>query len=105
MEIPVPKPVVTGGWPEEAFVGDVLVCTFEGEHLDTVTEVKVAPAAKGVVATLGDPRNHLADGAQQSSTALTVTIEVGFSVYPGEKRIELISPEGASNSLPFLIMM
>ncbi len=101
----MPKPVVTGGWPEEAFVGDVLVCTFEGEHLDTVTEVKVAPAAKGVVTTLGDPHNRLADDPQQSSTALTVTIEVGYSVYPGEKRIELISPEGTSNPLPFLIMM
>ena len=101
----MPKPVVTGGWPEEAFVGDIVVCTFEGEYLDTVTDVKVAPAAKGVVAMLGDPHNHLAEDVQRSNTALTVTIEVGFSVYPGEKRIELISPEGASNPLPFLIMM
>ncbi|MEM8715846.1 MAG: hypothetical protein AAGE92_08720 [Cyanobacteria bacterium P01_G01_bin.4] len=101
----MPKPLVTGGGPEEAFVGDVLVCTFEGEHLDAVTEVKVAPAAKGVVTTFGDPHDKLADAPQQSSTALTVTIEVGYTVYPGEKRIELISPEGASNPLPFLIMM
>ncbi len=47
------KPIVYHGWPQEAFIGDVIVCTLEGEHLDQVTGVKVAPAAKGVVATIG----------------------------------------------------
>ncbi|MGK7905943.1 MAG: hypothetical protein AB4040_01765 [Synechococcus sp.] len=101
----MPKPIVTGGWPEEAFVGDVLVFTLQGEHLNEVTEVRVAPAAKGVKTTIGDPYERLKDEVEQSDTALTVTIEVGYAVYPGEKRMELISPEGNSNALPFLIMM
>ena len=101
----MPVPIVTDGWPQEAFVGDVLVCTFEGEYLDGVTEVTVTPAAKGIKTTIGDPYNRLKEGVENSSSALTVTIEVGFSVYPGEKRIELISPEGRSNPLPFTVMM
>ena len=99
------KPVVTKGWPEEAFVGDILVCTFRGEHLSEVTDIKVAPAAKGVKTSIGDPYERLKGQAEKSDSAITVTIEVGYEVYPGEKRIELISPEGNSNALPFLIMM
>lgn len=101
----MPRPIVTAGWPEEAFVGDVLACTLEGRNLDTVTEIKVAPAAKGVKAIFGDPHDKLVGEAQRSETALTVTFEIDYATYPGEKRIELVSPEGTSNALPFLIMM
>ncbi len=93
------------GWPLEAFLGDVLVCQLEGEHLDQVTEIKVSPAGKGVEVTMGDPFGRLPDPAVCTSEKLTVTFEVKTSTYPGEKRIVLYSPEGESDPLPFLIMM
>lgn len=98
-------PFVTAGWPEEAFVGDVVACTLEGRNLDSVTDIKVAPAAKGVTVRFGDPHGKLGSEPQRSATALTVTFEIDYSTYPGEKRIELMSPSGTSNALPFLIMM
>ncbi|MEM6445326.1 MAG: hypothetical protein AAF704_01995 [Cyanobacteria bacterium P01_D01_bin.123] len=99
------RPIVTAGWPEEAFIGDILACTLEGRNLDTVTEIKVAPAAKGVTAHFGDPHGKLDIEPQRTATALTVTFEIDYNTYPGEKSIELISPAGPSNALPFLIMM
>ncbi|WP_026101027.1 hypothetical protein [Synechococcus sp. PCC 7336] len=101
----MPKPRVNLTWPLEAFLGDVLVCTLEGEHLDTVTDVKVAPAAKGVKTTIGDPYGRLGQPPQQTAEALTITFEVDYSTYPGEKRVELISAEGNSDPIPFTIMM
>jgi hypothetical protein len=89
----------------EAFVGDVMVCTLQGDHLQTVTEIKVEPMGKGITVTLGDPLGRLPEGAKCSPQELTVTFEVGFKTYPGEKRILLISPQGSSDPLPFLIMM
>ncbi len=99
------KPIVYRGWPLEAFIGDVIVCTLEGEHLDQVTGIKVAPAAKGVVATIGDPLGRLSEPPQQTATALTITFEIDVKTYPGEKRIVLLYAEGESDPLPFLIMM
>lgn len=92
----MPVPIVTEGWPLEAFVGDVLVCTLKGQHLDQVKEIKVVPAGKGITTTIGDP---------VEPETLTVTFEIGSQTYPGEKRILLISEEGESSPLPFLIMM
>ncbi|NJK63389.1 MAG: hypothetical protein HC921_12525 [Synechococcaceae cyanobacterium SM2_3_1] len=99
------RPYVSEGWPQEAFLGDVLVCTLKGEHLDQVTDIQVAPAAKGIEAVIGDPYGRLGGEVQQHAQALTVTVKVGFQTYPGEKRIVLVGPEGESNPLPFLIMM
>ncbi|MDX2270880.1 MAG: hypothetical protein NW237_02885 [Cyanobacteriota bacterium] len=99
------RPLITAGWPLEAFVGDILVCTLEGAHLDAVTEIKVAPAAKGIQVRLGDPLGRAQYPVQQSSEALTVTVEIGFQVYPGEKRMVVVSPAGESDPLPFLVMM
>ncbi len=101
----MPQPVVTRGWPLEAFIGDIIVCTLEGNHLDQVTEIVVAPAAKGIVTTIGDPLSRSQAPVQHSATALTVTFEISVKTYPGEKRIVLKSPEGDSDPLPFLLMM
>lgn len=90
------RPLVRRGWPLEAFVGDVVVCTLEGEHLDQVESITVEPAAKGILVTLGDP---------SQPHALTVTFEIQPSTYPGEKRILLHSPQGSSDPLPFLVML
>lgn len=53
------KPVVRRGWPLEAFVGDVIVCTLEGSHLDQVTEIRVSPAGKGIRVSFGIPWDAL----------------------------------------------
>lgn len=98
------KPIVKKGWPLEAFIGDIMVCTLEGENLDQTTGFKVEPAGKGIVITIGDLYQKMAL-PQQSSTALTITIEVNVKTYAGEKRIMLISDQGESNPLPFLVMM
>lgn len=100
----MPVPIVTEGWPLEAFVGDVVVCTLKGEHLDQVKQIKVVPAGQGITTTFGDPTGKTPD-PQASAAALTVTFEITAKTYPGEKRILLISEEGESDPLPFLIMM
>lgn len=97
-------PIVTEGWPLEAFVGDVVICTLKGQHLDQVKEIKVVPAGKGITITFGDPTGQTPE-PQATAEALTVTFEVSAQTYPGEKRILLISEAGESAPLPFLIMM
>jgi hypothetical protein len=86
-------------------VGDVIVCTLEGSHLDQVTEIRVSPAGKGIRVSLGDPLGQAKEPVQRGPAQLTVTFEIDASTYPGEKRIELISAAGASDPLPFLVML
>ena len=106
---PMARPKVTRGWPLEAFVGDRVVCTLEGEHLDQVESVTVEPMGKGILITIGDPNGQLPDppppSGQTSAQTLTVTFEIQPTTYPGEKRILLHSQAGSSDPLPFLIMM
>lgn len=99
------RPEVRRGWPLEAFVGDVIVCRLEGSHLDQVTEIRVSPAGKGIRVRFGDPLGQAKEAVQASAEQLTVTFEIDPSTYPGEKRIELISPAGPSDPLPFLVML
>jgi hypothetical protein len=99
------RPRVTRGWPLEAFVGDTVVCTLEGDHLDQVDRITVEPVAKGIHVTLGDPLGQLKSPAQATAQALTVTFEIQSSTYPGEKRILVHSPAGTSDPLPFLVML
>jgi hypothetical protein len=101
----MPPPRVTSGWPEEAFLGDILVCTLQGQHLDTVTDARIGPVGKGVEIALGDPYGKLPTPPVKTAAALTITVQIGYNTYPGEKRVELVSSEGNSNSLPFTIMM
>ncbi|MGF1575844.1 MAG: hypothetical protein ACFCU9_07860 [Cyanophyceae cyanobacterium] len=99
------RPKVTRGWPLEAFVGDRVVCTLEGEHLDQVDSITVEPMGKGILITMGDPHGQLVELPPQSAQVLTVTFEIQTTTYPGEKRILLHSQAGSSAPLPFLIMM
>lgn len=102
----MPIPIVTEGWPLEAFVGDVLVCTLKGQHLDQVKQIKVVPAGKGITTTIGPLAPAPSESTSEpGSETLTVTFEIGSQTYPGEKRILLISEAGESAPLPFLIMM
>lgn len=101
----MPRPEVRRGWPLEAFVGDVIVCTLEGSHLDQVTEIRISPAGKGIRVSFGDPLGKARGAVQATAEQLTVTFEIDPSTYPGEKRIELISPAGVSDPLPFLVML
>jgi hypothetical protein len=98
------RPIIKKGWPLEAFIGDIVVCTLEGENLDQTTGFKVEPAGKGIVITIGDLYQKTTL-PQQSSTALTITVAVDVKTYPGEKRIIVISEDGESEPLPFLVMM
>lgn len=100
----MPVPIVTEGWPLEAFVGDVLVCTLRGRYLDQVKAIKVAPAAKGITATIGDLKGQKPQSLD-TAESLTITIEIDPQTYPGEKRIVLVSEDGESDPVPFLVMM
>ncbi|MEN9221644.1 MAG: hypothetical protein Q6M04_04325 [Thermostichus sp. BF3_bins_97] len=99
------RPEVRRGWPLEAFVGDVIVCTLEGSHLDQVTEIRVSPAGKGIRVSFGDPLGQSKEPVQSGPDQLTVTFEIDATTYPGEKRIELMSAAGPSDPLPFLVML
>ncbi|GAB4216484.1 MAG: hypothetical protein OHK0012_18890 [Synechococcales cyanobacterium] len=98
-------PRVTGDWPLEAFVGDVLVFTLSGEHLAGITGGSITPMGKHITIELGDPLGRLGGPAKHSDTELTLTITIGAKTYAGEKRVLLHSPEGDSQPLPLLVMM
>ncbi len=88
-------PRVTDGWPLEAFVGDTFTCTLSGSGLGQVTDARVGPVGKGISFSI----------TPISDTALSLTVTVAATTYPGEKRVELISAAGVSNVLPFLVML
>ncbi len=85
---------VTDGWPLEAFVGDTFTCTLTGSNLDQVIDVRVSPVGKGISFSI----------TPISDTALSLTVTVALSTYPGEKRVELLGAADVSNTLPFLVM-
>ncbi|MBW4698851.1 MAG: hypothetical protein KME03_13310 [Aphanocapsa lilacina HA4352-LM1] len=91
-------------FPDAAFIGDVLVLDVRGRNLDAVEGIQVKPA-RGVRAMLGDPLARRDSPVHTGPDRLTVTVQIDFDAYPGDRRLWVQSPTGDSNPLILTVML
>ncbi len=91
-------------FPDAAFLGDVVVVDVRGRNLSNIQNVQVKPA-RGVRAMLGDPLARRRSPVKTGPDTLTLTVQIDFDAFPGDRRLWLESAAGDSNQVLMTVMM
>ena len=88
-----PGPHLTTVTPDEAERGAFFVMQLAGTNLAGAMDVVFTPADGILISNLSS-----------TATLATVTVEIDPDVNPGERQVQVMTPAGLSNALPFTIL-